>query len=96
MIPDQTPPSRPAPHPLQGPVPGGDAGRSSRGRFGVLVLAVAFAGIGLLSLAAILVTALLQGTVWPGFVLATYFCLPIAFLLMVSLVAGSVVARRRS
>ncbi len=62
----------------------------------VMVLAVVFAGIGLLSLAAILTTAFLQGTVWPGFVLATYLCLPIAFLLMMSLVLWSVRTRRRS
>jgi hypothetical protein len=62
----------------------------------ILVLAVIFAAVGLLSLAAILATAFLQGTVWPGFVLATYFCLPIAFLLMASLLIWSAVSRRRS
>ncbi|RJT77356.1 hypothetical protein D6T63_15180 [Arthrobacter cheniae] len=60
------------------------------------MLAVVFAAIGLVSLAAILATAFLQGTVWPGFVLASYFCLPIAFLLMAALVVWSVLARRRS
>lgn len=96
MIPDD-----PAPHPTSRPsgdtaVPDGGPGRSSRGRFLVMVLAVAFAVVGLVSLAAILATAFLQGTVWPGFVLASYFCLPIAFLLMVSLLIGSAIARRRS
>jgi hypothetical protein len=67
-----------------------------RGRIVLTVLAVAFAVIGLLSLGAILVTAFFQGTVWPGFVLASYFCLPIAFLLMAALVVWSVVVRRRS
>ncbi|MDQ0733585.1 hypothetical protein [Arthrobacter agilis] len=70
--------------------------RTSRGRSVILVLAVIFAAVGLLSLAAILATAFLQGTVWPGFVLATYFCLPIAFLLMASLLIWSAVSRRRS
>ncbi|MUK02534.1 hypothetical protein GM708_11730 [Vibrio cholerae] len=94
MIPDEPAPSTPI-----DPAPGSPARGaedSSRGRLVVMVLAVAFAAAGLLSLAAILVTALLQGSVWPGFVLATYFCLPIAFLLMVTLVLWSVVSRRRS
>lgn len=90
-------PKKPAPSPSQNqPGQGRGSGRSSRARLTLPVLAVVFAGIGLLSLAAILLTALLQGTVWPGFVLATYFCLPIAFLLMVSVVVRSVVSRRRS
>lgn len=92
MIPDE-----PAVSPsTDQPGPGSGAERRSPARFAVMVLAVAFAAIGLLSLAAILATAFLQGTVWPGFVLATYFCLPIAFLLMASLVIWSVVSRRRS
>ncbi|OUM40748.1 hypothetical protein B8W74_14815 [Arthrobacter agilis] len=62
----------------------------------VMILAVAFAIVGLLSLAAILATAFVQGTVWPGFVLASYFCLPTAFLLMVALVVWSVIGRRRT
>lgn len=92
MIPDE-----PAASPSNDqPERGSGAERPSPGRSAVMVLAVAFAAIGLLSLAAILATAFLQGTVWPGFVLATYFCLPIAFLLMSSLVIWSAVSRRRS
>ncbi len=94
MIPDEPAPSAPI-DPAQGR-PAGGAEDSSRGRLVVMVFAVALAAVGLLSLAAILLTALLQGAVWPGFVVATYFCLPIAFLLMVSLVLWSVVSRRRS
>jgi hypothetical protein len=90
-------PKKPAPTPSQNqPGQGRRSGLSSRARLTLPVLAVVFAGIGLLSLAAILLTALLQGTVWPGFVLAAYFCLPIAFLLMVSVVVRSVLSRRRS
>jgi hypothetical protein len=92
MIPDE-PAASPS---TDQPEPGSGAERSSPGRSAVMVLAVAFAAIGLLSLAAILATAFFQGTVWPGFVLATYFCLPIAFLLMSSLVIWSAVSRRRS
>jgi uncharacterized membrane protein YqjE len=94
MIPNEPAP-RPSPeHPLQGT--GGGSGQSSRLRRALMVLAVAFAAIGLVSLAAILLTAFLQGAVWPGFVLATYFCLPIAFLLMAAAIVSSAVSRRRS
>lgn len=96
MIPDEPAPSPSSSQPRGDAAPGGSAEDASRARFLVMALAVAFAVIGLLSLAAILATAFLGGTVWPGFVLATYFCLPIAFLLMTSLVIWSVVARRRS
>ncbi|WDF33841.1 hypothetical protein PTW37_02650 [Arthrobacter agilis] len=95
MIPDD-----PASHPPRrddaGRRPHDTAERPGRGRSIVMILAVAFAVVGLLSLAAILATAFVQGTVWPGFVLASYFCLPIAFLLMVALVVWSVVGRRRT
>ncbi|MHA7190379.1 hypothetical protein ACX80N_08835 [Arthrobacter sp. MDT2-16] len=95
MIPDEPAPA-PMPHkPPQHPDDGGTE-RSSGVRRVILGLAVALAAIGLLSLAAILATAFVQGTVWPGFVLATYFCLPIAFLLMVSLVVWSAISRRDS
>lgn len=69
---------------------------SSRARFAVMVLAVALAAAGILALAAILLTEFLQGDVWPGFVVASYVCLPVAFLLMVSLVVWSFISRRRS
>ncbi|WP_104168752.1 hypothetical protein [Arthrobacter sp. SX1312] len=96
MTPDEPATNPTSDHPGDAAVPGGAPGRSSRSRFLVMVLAVAFAGVGLVSLAAILMTAFLQGTVWPGFVLASYFCLPIAFLLMVSLLVRSVISRRNS
>ncbi|OUM41228.1 hypothetical protein [Arthrobacter sedimenti] len=94
MIPNE-PASSPSPeHPLQGP--GGASVQPSRPGRALMVLAVVFAAIGLVSLAAILLTAFLQGPVWPGFVLATYFCLPIAFLLMGAAVVSSAISRRRS
>ncbi|MEG9246977.1 hypothetical protein V6S67_02675 [Arthrobacter sp. Soc17.1.1.1] len=93
MIPDEPAPAH-SPDPRHGT--GDTQDGRSRGRSVVLILAVAFAAVGLVSLAAILATAFLQGTVWPGFVLATYFCLPIAFLLMAALVVWSAVSRRRS
>lgn len=96
MIPDEPAPSRSPDQPLPEDVRDSGAEESQRGRSVVMILAVAFAVIGLLSLAAILLAAFLGGYVWPGFVLATYFCLPIAFLLMTSLVLWSVVTRRRS
>lgn len=86
-------------HPDQAPVTGipqSGADLASGVRLVVMVAAVGLAAVGLLSLAAILLTAFLQGEVWPGFVLATYVCLPVAFLLMVSLVVRSFLARRRS
>lgn len=96
MIPDEPAQSPTSDQPLRNAAPGAGTEGSSRSRFLVMVLAVAFAAVGLLSLAAILATAFLGGTVWPGFVLATYFCLPIAFLLMISLVVWSAIARRSS
>jgi hypothetical protein len=95
MIPDEPPPAPTPDAPLQHPDDGGTE-RSSGARRVILGLAVTLAAIGLLSLAAILATAFLQGTVWPGFVLATYVCLPIAFLLMASLVVWSAISRRAS
>ncbi len=94
MTPDEPIPHRAADQPTDGAPSGVET--SSRARLAVMVLAVGLAGVGLLSLAAILVTAFFQGTVWPGFLLTAYFCLPIAFLLMVSLVIRSVITRGRS
>jgi hypothetical protein len=94
MIPNEPAPRPSSEHLQQGT--GDGSGRSSRLRRALMVLAVVFAVIGLVSLAAILLTAFLQGSVWPGFVLATYFCLPIAFLLMGAVVVSSAVSRRRS
>ncbi len=96
MIPDEPAQSPTSDQTLRDAAPGAGVAGSSRSRFLVMVLAVAFAAGGLLSLVAVLASAFLGGTVWPGFVLATYFCLPIAFLLMVSLVVWSAIARRRS
>ncbi|MBG6225784.1 hypothetical protein IWX63_002367 [Arthrobacter sp. CAN_A2] len=96
MIPDESATSPSSDHPGETTAPDGGPGTPSHGRLLVMVLAVAFAGVGLVSLIAILATAFLQGTVWPGFVLASYFCLPIAFLLMVSLLIRSAISRRNS
>lgn len=81
---------------LPAPRPDADADRPSGARFVILVAAVVFASLGILSLAAILVTAFLQGPVWPGFVLGTYVCLPLAFLLMALLIIVSAIERRRT
>lgn len=61
----------------------------------MMVTAVVLAAVGLLSLTGVLVTAFLQGDVWPGFMAGAYFCLPIAFVLMIALVLSGVRARRR-
>ncbi|MCU1631486.1 MAG: hypothetical protein JWM61_138 [Micrococcaceae bacterium] len=95
MLPDESASDSPARDPRD-PLAPDLTEPAGRGRLVLTVLAVVFAAIGLVSLAAILATAFLQGTVWPGFVLASYFCLPIAFLLMAALVVWSVLARRRS
>lgn len=96
MIPDE-PVSRPPSEQPADTSPAADRAESPSGvRLTIMVLAVVFAVAGLASLVAILATAFLQGTIWPGFVLATYFCLPIAFILMMSLVILSVRSRRRS
>lgn len=60
------------------------------------IAAVACAALGLASLVAVLLSAWLQGAVWPGFVAASYVFLPLGFLLMCSLVIGAVINRRRS
>lgn len=65
-------------------------------RLVLMVTAVALAAVGLLCLTAVLVTAFLQGDVWPGFMAGAYFCLPIAFVLMIALVISGVRARRRT
>jgi len=61
-----------------------------------MIAAVVLAAIGLLSLAAVLVTAFLQGTVWPGFVAGAYVCLPVAFVLMMLMVISGIRARKRA
>lgn len=93
MVPDESPhgtPSTPASARPTAPE------QSSRGRAGLTVLAGTLAAVGFLALVAILLTAFLQREVWPGFVLATYVCLPVAFLLMIALVVMSFISRRRS
>jgi hypothetical protein len=94
MIPEEPAPgaSPDAVPPASSPV---SADRTSRGRSALTVLAAVSAAVGFLALAAILLTALLGRGVWPGFVLTTYVCLPLSFLLMVALVVGSFVSRRR-
>lgn len=85
----------PAERPAVPAAPLGHTESSSRARLVVMVLAVGLAAVGLVSLVMILGIAYFQGTVWPGLVLATYLCLPAAFLLMMSLVVWSVRSRRR-
>lgn len=82
--------------PKSQPAPAAGHRTGSRGpRLVLTVLAVSVALIGLLSLAAVLVTAFLQGEVWPGFVAGAYVCLPVAFLLMTALVLAGVRSRGR-
>jgi hypothetical protein len=50
---------------------------------------------GLASLGAILAGAMAGTEVWTGFMGLAWFCFPLAFVLMVLLVAGSVRRRRR-
>ena len=96
MTPDETAHGAFPDQASSGAVPSANAGRPSRGRSVITVLAVVSAAAGFLALAAILLTALLGGEVRPGFVLATYVCLPLSFLLMVALVVGSFISRRRA
>lgn len=81
------------------PVPGAnDDARRSRtrhARLALLIAAVGFAVIGLLSLVVVLVSALAGAEAWPGFVTAAYFFLPLGFLLMAAGVVVSVLRRGR-
>lgn len=83
-----------SPHPP--PDHGSSAPERSLPRLILMVTAVTLAIIGLLSLAAVLITAFLQGTVWPGFVAGAYVCLPVAFVLMILMVISGIRARRRA
>ncbi len=83
-----TSPSPTPDHGSREPAPG-------KPRLVLMVAAVLLAAVGLLCLTAVLVTAFLQGEVWPGFMAGAYFFLPIAFVLMMGLVISGVRARRR-
>ncbi|GAA1133990.1 hypothetical protein GCM10009582_34520 [Arthrobacter flavus] len=83
-----------SPHPL--PDHGSNTPERNLPRLILMVTAVALAIIGLLSLTAVLITAFLQGTVWPGFVAGAYVCLPVAFVLMILMVISGIRARRRA
>ncbi len=91
------------PQPVPNPSPNNDdaprpAGQdhAPAGRFALVVAAVVLAVLGLGSLAAVLLTELLQGDPWPGFVLLAYACLPLGFLLMIVTVILSIRRRRRT
>ncbi|MBJ2122257.1 hypothetical protein I6N91_14840 [Arthrobacter sp. MSA 4-2] len=77
-------------------IPGPSAAAPQRGRSALMLAAVSCTALGLASLIAVLVGAWLQGSAWPGFVYAAFLLLPLAFLLMVALVIGAVITRRRS
>lgn len=85
------------------PVPAGNddagttraRGRAQRARLVLLVAAVVFALVGLLSLAAVLLSAWVGAEPWPGFVSAAYFCLPFGFLLMILTLVLSLFSRVR-
>ena len=62
----------------------------------LLIAAVALAAAGLLSLAAVLVSAWLGVQPWQGFMAAAYLCLPLGFLLMIASVVIGVISRGRS
>ena len=83
-----------SPHPL--PDPGSRTPGRNLPRLVLMMTAVALAGVGLLCLAAVLITAFLQGTVWPGFVAGAYVCLPAAFVLMILMVISGIRARKRA
>ncbi|MHA7275403.1 hypothetical protein [Arthrobacter sp. HLT1-21] len=83
-----------SPHPL--PDHGSRAPGRNLPRLALMVTAVVLAAVGLLCLAAVLVTAFLEGTVWPGFVAGAYVCLPVAFILMMLLVISGIWARKRA
>lgn len=78
-----------------GAAPIRDRGQNHRGRLVLLIAAVTLAGVGLLSLGAVLLSALIGAEPWPAFVAAAYFFLPLGFLLMLVSVIVSVIARRR-
>ncbi len=82
------------PHDTSAPLADGPDGH--RWRMLLTIAAVTCAVLGLVSLLAILGTAWLQGTVWPGFVAAAMIFLPLGFLLMCALVVGAALSRRRS
>ncbi len=77
-------------------IPAPSTAAPQRGRTALMVAAVACAVLGLASLIAVLMGAWLQGSAWPGFVYAAFLLLPLGFVLMVALVLGAVITRRRS
>jgi hypothetical protein len=77
-------------------IPAPPTAAPQRGRTALMLAAVTCTALGLASLIAVLLGAWLQGSAWPGFVYAAFLLLPLAFLLMVALVIGAVVTRRRS
>lgn len=90
----RNPSSVPAANDDAPPVRGLDQTR--RARLVLLIAAVTLAGVGLLSLVAVLLAAWIGTEPWPGFVTAAYFFLPLGFLLMIVSVTVSVVSRGRS
>ncbi|MHA7264273.1 hypothetical protein ACX80W_13835 [Arthrobacter sp. TMN-37] len=72
------------------------AAARQRGRTALTLAAVLCAALGLASLTAVLVGAWLGEPVWRGFVAGAFILLPLGFILMVALVLGAVVLRRRS
>ncbi|GAA2177578.1 hypothetical protein GCM10009784_28810 [Arthrobacter parietis] len=84
-------------NPSSVPAANDDGGRNTRrARLALLIAAVGFAVLGLLSLVAVLFSAWAGAEAWPGFVTAAYFFLPLGFLLMAASVVVSVLRRGRS
>lgn len=69
--------------------------RRSPARLVLTVLAGVLAVAGVVSLSALLLTALQGESIWPGFAAGAFYALPAAFLLMAGLVIDSIVHRRR-
>lgn len=69
--------------------------RKRDARLILLIAAVVLAGVGLLSLVAVLLSAWAGAEPWPGFMTAAYFFLPLGFLLMIVSLVASVIFRGR-
>ncbi len=59
------------------------------------VAAVILAAIGLMALAAVLISTAVGVQVWSGLLLLAYTCLPVAFIVLIAMVVVGLVRRRQ-
>ncbi|MBP3037805.1 hypothetical protein J2M53_16315 [Arthrobacter sp. zg-ZUI100] len=81
--------------PPQGRTPNRTSPSGSPLRRSVTGAAALLAVLGLLSLGAVLLSALRGESVWPGFAAGAIYLLPVAFVLMAGLVIDGIRRRRR-